>query len=337
MFLLNVIDDDGKRTRGKTVLANVWNLPARHHEGGVVGHFCGTIARNGGLCSLSYTRWDYLKKGNKGNNQSMILNEIQRFLYPKILEKWILKSIRHKWRDYKCYLKVRHYSDDANITDLHNNCPEDVVQDQWISLVNFWRSDEGQERSTKSKLSHKKTKTKPIHTSGTKSHARIYEELILMSLYVHERIKEIIAQQGNLEMNLDEDPVAQVLGKDQYGRVRGFGLGVKTSDLSDPSNSGYRNGLNMSANEETTSMYLIRQLKEQMETLQKCVVKQEKTIKNLKRKLSNKGSFGSSDLNSDEYSSDERSTKEEYDKDDNEDGEHDNDERSTEGEYAMCW
>ncbi|KAK9698406.1 hypothetical protein RND81_08G102000 [Saponaria officinalis] len=181
MFLLNVIDDDGKRTHGKTVLANVWNLPAGHRivvemnkshqpigdKGGVLGHFCGTIARNRGLCSLSYTRWDYLKKGNKGNNQSMILNEIQeRFLYPKILEKWILKSIGHKWRDYKCYLKGRHYSDDANITDLHNNCPEDVVQDQWISLVNFWRSDEGQ------------AKTKPIHTSGTKSHARIYEELV---------------------------------------------------------------------------------------------------------------------------------------------------------------
>ncbi|KAK9713513.1 hypothetical protein RND81_06G032200 [Saponaria officinalis] len=261
----------------------------------------------------------------------------ERFLYPKILEKWILKSIGHKWRDYKCYLKGRHYSDDANITDLHNNCPEDVVQDQWISLVNFWRSDEGQERSTKSKLSHKKAKTKPIHTSGTKSHARIYEELkkslqrsptrteLYLECHQHkkeanvtERNKEIVAQQDNLEMNLDEDPVAQVLGKDQYGRVRGFGLGVKPSDLSEPSGSGYRNGLNMTTSEETTSMYLIRQLKEQMETLQKCVVRQDKTIKKLKRKLSNNESFGSSDLNFDEYSSDERSTEGEHDNDDDE-------------------
>ncbi|XP_074304357.1 uncharacterized protein LOC141639067 isoform X2 [Silene latifolia] len=85
---------DGKRTRGKTVLGDIWNLPPGHRvvveinkssqpigdEGGVLGHYCGTIARHGDLCSLSYTRWDYLKKGNKGNNQTLILNEVKEVI-----------------------------------------------------------------------------------------------------------------------------------------------------------------------------------------------------------------------------------------------------------------
>ncbi|XP_074299231.1 uncharacterized protein LOC141630290 [Silene latifolia] len=303
-----VQDPNGQRTRGKTVLADIWNLPAGHrivveinksnqpigYEVGVLGHFCGTVARNGGLYSLSYTRWDYLKKGNKGTNQTMILKEVQtRFLYPKILEYWILKSIGHKWRDHKCLLKGRYYSDDENISELHNNCPQDVKQDQWISLVNFWKSDEGQERSAKSKLSHKKAKTKPVHTSGTKSHARVYEELkkslqrsptrtqLYLECHQHkneanvtDQIKEIAAQQAHLEGDLNDDPVAQVLGKDQYGRVRGFRLGVKPTDLSELSRSSYFKDLNVSTNEETTSMYLIRQLKDQLQALTNRVVKQ---------------------------------------------------------------
>ncbi|XP_074302014.1 uncharacterized protein LOC141633444 isoform X2 [Silene latifolia] len=86
-----VQDPDGKRTRGKTVLADIWNLPEGHRvvveinksnqpigdEGRVLGYFCGTIERNGGLCSLSYTKWDHLNKGNKRNNQTLIINEVQ--------------------------------------------------------------------------------------------------------------------------------------------------------------------------------------------------------------------------------------------------------------------
>ncbi|KAH9621491.1 hypothetical protein KSS87_002746, partial [Heliosperma pusillum] len=252
----------------------------------------------------------------------------ERFLYPRVLQKWILKSIGHKWRDYKCTLKGIHYSDDENITELHNNCPEDVVHDQWISLVNFWRSDEGQERSRKSILSHKKAKTKPLHTSGTKIHARVSEDLkkalqrsptrteLYLECHQHKKeanitdqIKEIAAQQGHIEGNLNDDPVAQVLGKDQYGRVRGIGLGVKPSDLTEPSDPHYCRGLNMSTNEETTTMYLIRQLKEQMQTLEKRVIKQGNTINKqrytiskLKRKLRNDDDFDIGDDNSDECS-----------------------------------
>ncbi|KMT09389.1 hypothetical protein BVRB_6g128710 isoform A [Beta vulgaris subsp. vulgaris] len=100
-----------------------------------------------------------------------------RFLYPKASEYWILKSVGFKWKDYKCYLKGKYYNDDEDITILHNRCPTDVDNNQWISLVNFWRSDEGQKRSKRGKESLAKAKAKPISTTGTKSHARVREEL----------------------------------------------------------------------------------------------------------------------------------------------------------------
>ncbi|XP_021756035.1 uncharacterized protein LOC110721201 isoform X2 [Chenopodium quinoa] len=180
VYEYTIEDTNGNRRRGKTVLADVWNLPDGQRivvevnkenqpigdEGGVLGYFCGTVARNGSLCSLTYTRWDLLKKGCNKNNQKLILQEVERrFLYPKALEKWILKSIGHKWIDYKCYLKGKGYDDDTDVNTLYDNCPDDDVDyDQW-------------KRSKRSKESHAKAKVKPIHTTGTKSHARVREEM----------------------------------------------------------------------------------------------------------------------------------------------------------------
>ncbi|CAH9146911.1 unnamed protein product, partial [Cuscuta epithymum] len=223
----------------------------------------------------------------------MILKVIQdRFLYPKSLEKWILASIGHKWRDYKCLLKGKWYDDDKHITILHDNCPEDVEKNQWISLVNFWKSDEGQKRSKTSKDSLKKAKAKPISTTGTKSHARVREEMkqrlnksptrtqVYLECHQHDdeaeitsQIKNIVAEIGDQEVSLDDDPVSKVLGKDQYGRVRGLGLGVKPSDFANPSRPPYCNGLNMSSSDETTALYYIRQLKQSMQRLKKRVKK----------------------------------------------------------------
>lgn len=66
-----------------------------------------------------------------------------KFLYPVRCEKWILKSTGKKWKDYKCDLKGTYFDERASLKELHSKAPEDVVNDQWISLVNFWKSDAG--------------------------------------------------------------------------------------------------------------------------------------------------------------------------------------------------
>ncbi|KAL2895397.1 Tryptophan--tRNA ligase [Bienertia sinuspersici] len=114
-------------------------------------------------------------------------------------------------------LSQRHiyYDDDISITIVQDRCPPDVEKDQWISLVNFWRSEEGK-RSKRGKESPMNAKVKPISTTGTKSHARVREEsekelkksLTLTQIYLachtHDneaeimyQIKIIVAEQGD--------------------------------------------------------------------------------------------------------------------------------------------
>ncbi|KAL2923373.1 hypothetical protein RDABS01_014864 [Bienertia sinuspersici] len=234
----------------------------------------------------------------------MILQEVEsRFLYPKSLEKWILKSIGHKWRDYKCLLKGKGYDDNTDINTLYDNCPdEDVDYDQWVSLVNFWRSEEGKRRSNRSKESLEKAKVKLIHTTGTKSHARVREEMssnksptrtqVYLKCHQHEseaditnQIKNVATEQGDQELDLDDDPVSQVLGKDKHGRVRGLGLGVKPSDLGDPSYPRFCNGLNMSTDNEAAVIHYFCRLEGVVQRLRARVKRQGITITKVKRKL----------------------------------------------------
>ncbi|KAL2925386.1 E3 ubiquitin-protein ligase SH3RF2, partial [Bienertia sinuspersici] len=174
--------------------------------------------------------------------------------------------------------KRKGYDDDIDINTLYDNCPDDDVDyDQWVSLVNFWRSEEGKRRSNRSKESLEKAKVKPIHTTGTKSHARVREDM--------NQIKNVATEQGDQELDLDDDPVLKVLGKDKYGRVRGLGLGVKPSDVGDPSYPRFCNGLNMSTDNEAAVIHYFRRLEGVVQRLRTRVKRQGIIITKVKRKL----------------------------------------------------
>ncbi|KAL2894746.1 Uncharacterized protein RDABS01_010655, partial [Bienertia sinuspersici] len=147
-------------------------------------------------------------------------------------------------------------------------------------LKSFWRSEEGK-RSKCGKESLMNAKVKLISTNGTKSHARVREELkkelkksltrtqIYLACHTHDneaettnQIESIVAEQGDKEMNLNDDPILKVLGKDQYGRVRGLGLGAKPSNFAEISAPPYCTSLNLSSKDE-------RRLKRQDITMNK--------------------------------------------------------------------
>ncbi|KAL2897146.1 Actin cytoskeleton-regulatory complex protein END3, partial [Bienertia sinuspersici] len=208
------------------------------------------------------------------------MNTLCKISLPNALEKWILKSIGLKWKDYECYLKGRCYDDDTDINIVQDKCPSDVENDQWISLVNFWRSEEGKKRSQRGKESLMNAKVKPISTTGTKSHARVHEEL--------------------------------VIGKDQYGRVHGLRLGAKPSNFAGMSAPPYCTGLNLSSMDERAVFYHLRQLKGWTQILNKRVKRQDTTIKKLKSKL--QSHFGSDFDDSDSDNSNSSSS--DFDEDD---------------------
>ncbi|KAL2926414.1 hypothetical protein RDABS01_000031 [Bienertia sinuspersici] len=83
-------------------------------------------------------------------------------------------------------------------------------------------------RSNRSKESLEKAKVKPIHTTGTKSHARVREDMkkssnksptrtqVYLKCHQHEseaditnQIKNVATEQGDQELDLDDDPVSK--------------------------------------------------------------------------------------------------------------------------------
>ncbi|KAL2927789.1 TBC domain-containing protein kinase-like protein [Bienertia sinuspersici] len=88
-------------------------------------------------------------------------------------------------------------------------------------------------------------------------------------------------------MNLDDDPVSKVLGKDQYGHVRGLGLGAKPSNFAEISSPPYCTCLNFPSKDE----------RGWTQRLNKRAKRQDTTIKKLKSKLQN---WGSNDFDEDD-------------------------------------
>ncbi|KAL2933120.1 hypothetical protein RDABS01_016239, partial [Bienertia sinuspersici] len=223
-----------------------------------------------------------------------------------------MQPIGEEARDYKCYLKGRYYDGDMDINIVQDKCPSDVENDQWISLVNFWRSEEGKKRSQRGKESLTNAKKKELKKSPTRTQTHLACHTHDHEAEITNQIKSIVAEQGDKEMNLDDDPVSKVLGKDQYGRVCGLGLGVKPSNFAEISAPPYYTGLNFSSKDESAVFYHLRQLKGWTQRLNKRVKRQDTTIKKLKSKLQSQ--FGS-DFD-DSYSDRSDSGSSDFDEDD---------------------
>ncbi|CAL4938548.1 unnamed protein product [Urochloa decumbens] len=248
--------------RNGTVLTHVWGLPEEKRilvkcnqlgqpigkEGGLLGQFLGTIARNGGYCPIHLKDWRLVKK----DSAKTILECIQtKFLYPRSCEKWILKSIGRDWRKYKSTLKKKLFSPKKKRSALYKLCPDDIDEDQWKALVKYWKSAEGKAASEKNTLSCEMRKTP--HTGGTKSFARWSEDMrqadptkkpphrAKVYLATHKarvngtnqpvvQLENLVEKQPELAENSEGrvawegDALHQVLGEEKPGQVHGMGL-----------------------------------------------------------------------------------------------------------------
>ncbi|GAB4832211.1 hypothetical protein Ancab_040259 [Ancistrocladus abbreviatus] len=148
-----VTDKSGKkRTRGKTTLAKIWNLPEGEWvvvkcndqnqligvEGGLLGQFLGTIAQKGDIVPLHQDDWRHVKNKYKPN----ILEQV-KFQCPPGCQKWILQSVGKKWKDCKCNLKALYFDENKELDEQLGSVPPNVDADQWATLVSYWRSDLG--------------------------------------------------------------------------------------------------------------------------------------------------------------------------------------------------
>jgi hypothetical protein len=104
-------DGNKEVTRRKgTVLTHVWNLPEEKRilvkcnqlgqpigkEGGLLGQFLGTIARNGGYCPLDVNDWRKVKK----DNADTILQCIQVCSMSQDIMVWTIIAIVSKYFNF---------------------------------------------------------------------------------------------------------------------------------------------------------------------------------------------------------------------------------------------
>nr|CAD1817944.1 unnamed protein product [Ananas comosus var. bracteatus] len=134
----------------------------------VLASFLGIVARNANLTPLHIPDWRAFPMKEKRNILKLVKS---KFSILTRGEKWVLRSLGKKWKDYKCQLKSEYYLKYKNVDDLLENRPERVPRDQWTTLVSFWNSEK-----VKRKESRKSWKTKMPHTAGSKSFARLTAE-----------------------------------------------------------------------------------------------------------------------------------------------------------------
>ncbi|XP_015690633.2 uncharacterized protein LOC107303881 isoform X1 [Oryza brachyantha] len=259
---LNMPAEEVKKRKG-TTLRYVWDLPPGRRvvvkcnklgqpigeEGGLLGQFLGTLARNGAYCPLDKMTWRNIK-ADEGD--LTILQFVQtKFLYPPSCVQWILKSIGRDWRRYKAVLKKKYFNPKKKRSALYKLCPDDVEKDQWIPLIKYWKSEKGKALSEKNKRS--RSMLQNPHSAGTKSYARWSEDMrqddpnkkqphrAKVYLATHKKkdkdknqhvvtLENLIDEQPELAQNeqgrvaWEGDALNKVLGKEKPGQVHGMGL-----------------------------------------------------------------------------------------------------------------
>ncbi|XP_031479423.1 uncharacterized protein LOC116250131 isoform X2 [Nymphaea colorata] len=258
----------GKKTRGPNRLLKVRKLPVgeklkvdHNYLGQPIGEnastlskYMGFLVRDGCLAPLTYKSWKQMPMSYKKDLQHRVK---EKFDIDKSTKRWMLKTLGKQWREWKCTLKREHFDIHETYERQLEDCDSRVVPSQWVALVEYWNSDEGKQLCKQNKNS--RAKQKCPHTLGSKSLARVREEMMAekedesepsrlevfmrthmrSGQYVDETSARIAAECMERLAHLDrrgddmakDDTFAQVVGEDQPGHVRTYGLGPTPSDF----------------------------------------------------------------------------------------------------------
>ncbi|PWA73117.1 bromodomain, putative transposase, Ptta/En/Spm [Artemisia annua] len=215
--------------------------------------FLGITARDGNSAPLIYPSWVKMPEEYKENMWQKVLTT---FDIDPSCRSWVLMSIRSKWRNFKSHLKSNYYDKYATDEERLANRDHRVLPDQWSFLVSQWSSDKWQHISATNKAN--RAKVKFIHTSGTKSFARLREEerakrpdgqepsraeLFVLTrtnkngqpvneetAAVIAQLRERKAQKEETSINNDEsdDDYDRILGREKKGGMSIYGTEIST-------------------------------------------------------------------------------------------------------------
>ncbi|WJX49359.1 hypothetical protein P8452_35805 [Trifolium repens] len=123
------------------------------------------------LCPLIYTNWKAIP--NKKENIWAYVNK--SYIVPEKGEKAVYAIINDAWRRYKCSIKRNHFTKYENMRERLKNRPDNIPEDHFRKLMNYWSFDIIQEISHINAKSIAKQKCR--HRAGPISFAIIREKL----------------------------------------------------------------------------------------------------------------------------------------------------------------
>ncbi|KAK9668289.1 hypothetical protein RND81_13G048300 [Saponaria officinalis] len=218
-------------------------------------YFIGEQVRNQSVCPVQVSKWEDYTSETLDHLWRCILEKCD-FDNPDLRKEGIMKHARELFRDSRHKLR-RKYIIEPNFTtkeDQLKNKPKDMLKADWKYLVELWRTPKFQEKSEKAKRS--RSFQKMPHYTGSKSHARVKEDIrkknggkcsrVDMLLETRQRTSDKSVNSTNLACNMhaidgvkrlkkereeglnqktDEQILAEVLGKDSRGYLRCYGRG----------------------------------------------------------------------------------------------------------------
>ncbi|XXG82199.1 hypothetical protein AAC387_Pa10g0197 [Persea americana] len=195
----------------------------------------------------------YLKWSDVPNELKELVWEIvsHSFEVPEYSKRFILKRANNSWKDWKSKLRLKVLDKYQTDVERKSNIPEGVKKEDWERFVELNLMSEAHSLRQKGKVARKALKCP--HTSGRKGQARVAVELqnpdglvtrTQVYLATHGRkdgatgnqyldeIDNLIQRDPTIvEKDLNHDPVALALGRDNRGRVRGLGMGVSKTTV----------------------------------------------------------------------------------------------------------
>ncbi|KAI3949302.1 hypothetical protein MKW98_023239 [Papaver atlanticum] len=141
-------------------------------NGTYITKYISHLANDGHKLPLTIDDW---KRMPSQLIENVVLEIKQIFEYPEVLDGWIDTKINDRWKDHKFHVKKAAYTKWNTVEERLANPPHDVVESQWMVLVEVWNTDLKKQAICQINKENRE-KQKFHNTTSSKPHAKCAAE-----------------------------------------------------------------------------------------------------------------------------------------------------------------
>ncbi|MED6204069.1 hypothetical protein PIB30_119241 [Stylosanthes scabra] len=266
-WTVDVKDASGVTKVAYLKLKNLWNLPSGTkvvlplnewkqpvgEAAGLLGQALGQLGANFSALPICYKSWPKVPKNLK---EEIFYKIKDKFLInDDLVKKIIIQRIGEKWKENRSEVFHKYYDPELSKEENYANHPPEINRDHWIQFIDYRLDPNTVEICRKNAESREKLSV--VHRLGSKSLARKRHEMevetgepvsrgkVFIAMhtkpdgsYPNDAIRAVcdeinrIETEGNCSPTIGpDDSLAQALGEEHSGRIRGLGLGPCKTQL----------------------------------------------------------------------------------------------------------